>query len=68
METRDKDNSADIWICPHCGSQRGATIIEDSVLKDDWREILCGCLDCDELFIRKYKFIETIKLIREVKN
>jgi len=68
MDTKDKNNSTDIWICPHCGSQKGATIIEDSVLKDDFREILCGCLDCDELFIRVYQFVEVIKLNREIKK
>ena len=61
----DKDNSTDAWVCPHCNSKRGANIIEESVLKDDWKEILCGCLDCDELYIRRYKYEETIKLIRE---
>jgi len=64
MNTVDKDNSTDIWVCPHCRKVGEIMIIEDSVVKDDWKEILCGCLSCDELFIRRYKYVETIKLIR----
>lgn len=49
----EKDNSTDNWACPFCG-HGGAIIIEDGVLKNDWREILCGCLKCDEMYIREY--------------
>lgn len=60
---REKDNATDIWKCPFCGHD-GAVIIEDAILKDDFKEILCGCLSCDEMYIRKYKYVETIKLVR----
>jgi hypothetical protein len=59
----DKDNTTDKWECPFC-KNRSAIIIEDAVLKNDWKEILCGCTKCDEMYIRKYKYIETIKLVR----
>jgi len=62
---KDIDNLTESWICPHCNKDSGAYIIEDSVLKDDFKEILCGCLDCNELFIRQYKYEQTIKLTRE---
>ena len=64
MDTKDKDNSTDKWKCPHCGNE-SAVIVEDAVLKDDWREILCGCMQCDEMYIRRYKYEETIKLVRQ---
>lgn len=60
-----KENSDNEWVCPHCGHKGTIHIIDDAVLKDDFREILCGCLICNELFIRKYKFVENIKLNRE---
>ena len=63
MDIRDKDDSADKWICPHCGDSN-AFIIEDAVLKDNYREILCGCMYCDEMYIRQYKYEKTIKLVR----
>lgn len=59
-----RDLDSDNWICPYCGAMR-CIIIENAVLKNDWEEILCGCLDCNELYIRKYQFIETVKLMRE---
>jgi len=62
----DKDDSTDKWECPFCGSI-GAVIIEESVLKDDWKEILCGCTKCDEMYIRKYKYVKTVKLVRTQK-
>ena len=61
---RDVDNSEDSWLCPFCG-YGGAVIIDDAVLKDDFKEIMCACDSCEELFIRKYKFVESIKLVRE---
>ena len=60
----DKDNSTEKWECPFCGNE-GAIIIEEAVLKNDWKEILCGCTECDEMYIRRYKYEETIKLIRK---
>ena len=59
----DKDNTTDKWECPFCGNE-SAVIIEDAVLKNDWKEILCGCGKCDEMYIRRYQFVETIKLVR----
>ena len=63
MIMNDKDNSVDKWECPFC-EYKGAIIIEEAVLKNDWKEILCGCTMCDEMYIRKYKYVETIKLVR----
>jgi len=63
-EIIDKDNSADEWECPFC-KYGGAYIIEETVLKNDWKEILCGCLECNEMYIREYKYVKTIKLIRK---
>ncbi len=63
----EKENATDKWICPHCEKEGVFHIIEDAILKDDWREILCGCGNCDELFIRKYKFVEVVKLERKPK-
>jgi mannose/fructose/N-acetylgalactosamine-specific phosphotransferase system component IIB len=59
----DNDNSCDSFVCPFCGDS-GASIIQDAVLKDDFKEILCSCTKCQEMYIRKYQFQETIKLIR----
>ena len=59
----DKDNSEDKWECPFC-KNTGAVIIEEAVLKNDWKEIMCACDKCNELYIRKYKYVETIKLMR----
>jgi len=61
----DKDNTTDNWKCPFCGHE-GAFIIKDAVLKNDWKELLCGCMQCNEMYIRKYKYIETIKLVRKI--
>ena len=63
----DKDDTTDAWKCPYCGEER-VYIIEDAVLKDDYKEILCGCLACNELFIRQYKFVKIILLNRELKT
>lgn len=63
MNTFDNDNTQDMWECPHC-KHNHALIIQDSVLKNDYREILCGCYNCEELFIRQYKFEKIIKLTR----
>lgn len=60
----DRDNTTDKWECPHCGHPN-AYIIEEAVLKNDWKEIMCGCLECNEMYIREYKFVKIIKLIRE---
>jgi len=59
----DKDNTTDKWQCPFC-KNKSSVIIEEAVLKDDWKEILCGCMECNEMYIRKYKYVETIKLVR----
>lgn len=64
MTLTEKDNSTDRWICPHCKKEGVFHIIEDAVLKDDFKEILCGCMQCNELFIRKYKLVEIVKLER----
>ena len=62
--TNDRDDSAPRWECPFC-SHTGATIIDQAVMQDDWKEILCECFKCKEMYIRKYKFVKTIKLIRQ---
>lgn len=51
------------WDCPYCGNSN-MSIVRDGVLKDDFKEILVGCMKCNEMFIRVYKFVETIPLIR----
>lgn len=63
-EIQEKDGTSDQWICPFCGHE-SSIIINDAVLKNDCREILCGCLKCDEMYIRQYKLEKIIKLIRE---
>ena len=63
--TTVKEGAYEEWKCPHCGAVSQSTIIEEAVLKDDWKELLCGCFDCEELYIRRYKFVETVKLVRE---
>lgn len=61
----DKDESTfEKWICPHCSENGGATIIDDAVLKNHFREILCACMKCSEMYIRKYIHVETIRLVR----
>lgn len=67
MSTKDKDDSTDNWECPHCGNPC-AMIVEDAVLEDDWREILCSCTQCYGMYIRRYKYVETIKLVRQSEN
>lgn len=61
----EKEESTDKWVCPHCKKKGSFHIIDDAVLENDWREILCSCFQCKKLFIRKYKFVEIIKLERK---
>ena len=63
----DKDNSTDKWECPFCGCH-SAYIIENTVLLNVWEELLCNCTRCDGLYIRRYQFVETIKLVRQATN
>lgn len=54
----------DEWVCPHCKARGSFSIIHDAIVKDDFREILCGCMECDGLLIRRYKYVDTIRLDR----
>ena len=67
MISENDDKTTDKWICPHCKNEMSCNIVQDQVVRDDFREILCECMRCENMFIRQYKYVKSIKLVRKEK-
>lgn len=50
--------------CPFCGKQEGQVIRDFTGLHEKEVLIHCDNPDCDELYLRIYKYSHTVKLVR----